>query len=110
MSMTTDPSSRDDALWRDGDRFPLSAAGGEFDLSFAPVSEVGVRPFAMQEVRYSRPGESFPRHAVVTVCPARQIRLVDGRTLREMCLAAPSMTKYDTDGKDVLVVDYAEDD
>ncbi|MBA2323041.1 MAG: hypothetical protein H0V92_03120 [Pseudonocardiales bacterium] len=108
--MTTDPSLQDDALWRDGDRFPLGAPGGEFELSFAAASEVGVRPFAMQEVRYSQPGESFPRPAVVVVCPARQIGLVAGRPLREVYSAAPSMTKYDTDGQDVLVVDYAEDD
>lgn len=108
--MTTDPNTRDDALWCDGDRFPLGAPGGEFDLSFAPVSATGVRPFAMQEVRYPRPGESFPRPAVVTVCPTRQIGLVDGRPLREVYSAAPSMTKYDTDGQDILVVDYAEDD
>ncbi len=64
----------------------------------------------MQQVRYSEPGRGFRRAAVVTVCPRRQIGLVDGRPLREIYSAAPSMTKDDTDGKDVLVVDYAEDD
>lgn len=103
-------ASYDDVLWRDRDRFPLGVRAGERPLSFAARSPPGTRPFAMQQVRYSEPGRGFRRAAVTSVCPRRQIGLVDGRPLREIYSAAPSMTKYDTDGKDVLVVDYAEDD
>lgn len=108
--MATDPIPHGDALWRGRDRFPLSPRGGEARLSFAVPSDAGIRPFAMQEVRYARPGESFRRSATVTLCAQRQIGLIRGRPLCEVYLAAPSMTKYDTDGQDILVVDYVEDD
>lgn len=102
--------SYDDVLWRDQDRFPLGVRAGELPLSFAARSQPGTRPFAMQQVRYSEPGRGFHRTAAIIVCRRRQIGVVDGRPLREVYSAAPSMTKYDTDGKDVLVVDYVEDD
>ena len=104
------PASHDDHLWRDQDRFPLGARGGEFRLSPEAPSGPGTRPFAMQEVRYSAGEQTFHRTGTVTVCPDRQIGVLDGRALREVYSMAPSMTKYDTDGQDVLVVDYAEDD
>lgn len=99
-----------DTLWRDQDRFPLAGRGGEIVLSSAVPSGPTTRPFAMQHVRYSTLGWAFSRAAKVVVCPRRQIGLVDGRPLGEVYSAAPSMTKYDTDGQDILVVDYAEDD
>ena len=100
----------DDDLGRDQDRFPLGARGGEVPLSFAVRSGPETRPFAMQEVSWTAQGRGFSRAGIVTVCPRRQIGLLGGRPLREIYSAAPSMTKYDTDGQDILVVDYAEDD
>jgi hypothetical protein len=99
----------DDMMWRDRDRFPLGKRGGEIRLLDEEPSSPGVRPFGLQNLTYST-GENAYRRPRIELCPERQIGLVDGKVAHEVVGSAPSMTKYDTDGQDILVVDYAEDD
>lgn len=94
-------------MWRECERFPTGQPGGTVVISEAAPSGEEIRPFGLRFVRYARTAGS-PR-PVMTWCPDRQIGLIDGKP-SFTCEDAPSMTKYDTDGKDVLVVDYAEDD
>ena len=91
-------------MWQDQDRFPLSST---------QVAEIAtdefVRPFGLRFVDYSpgRPRFSRPK---VTLCRERQIGLVDGRVATEVMPVAASMTQTESDGKDVLTVDWMTDD
>ncbi|TDW95199.1 hypothetical protein EV137_2533 [Kribbella pratensis] len=46
----------------------------------------------------------------MTLCPERQVGLVDGRPAIDVMPVAASMTQTESDGKDVLTVDWAVDD
>ena len=99
----------DDIMWRAQDRFPLGSVGGAFRLADNEPSSTATRPFALQNVSYST-GEHAYRTPQIDLCPERQIGLVDGKVAYEVLGAAPTMTKYDTDGRDSIAVDYMEDD
>lgn len=91
-------------MWQDKDRFPLSSA----QVAEITVDEF-VRPFGLRFVDYSpgRPRFSRPN---VTLCQERQIGLVDGRVATEVMPVAATMTQTESDGKDVLTVDWMADD
>lgn len=91
-------------MWQDKDRFPLSSA---------QVAEIAgddfVRPFGLRFVDYSAGRPRFNRPNV-TLCRERQVGLVDGRVATEVMPVAASMTQTESDGKDVLTVDWMTDD
>jgi putative ATP-grasp target RiPP len=91
-------------MWQDRDRFPLSST----QVAEITADEF-VRPFGLRFVDYSpgRPRFSRPR---VTLCQERQIGLVDGLVATEVMPVAASMTQTESDGKDVLAVDWSVDD
>ncbi|TCC56161.1 hypothetical protein E0H73_33960 [Kribbella pittospori] len=92
-------------MWREHDRFPLSALdpGGS-----RPPQAIG-RPFGLRFVVYS-PGRPRFTRPEVTLCPQRQIGLVGGVPTSEVMPMAATMTSYESDGKDVLTVDWMTDD
>ncbi|ONI67219.1 hypothetical protein BWI15_29130 [Kribbella sp. ALI-6-A] len=91
-------------MWQDEDRFSLSST----QVPVIAVQEF-VRPFGLRFVDYSpgRPRFSRPN---VTLCRERQIGLVDGRVATEVMPVAATMTHTESDGKDVLTVDWMADD
>lgn len=91
-------------MWQDQDRFPLSTA----QVAETTTDEF-VRPFGLRFVEYSpgRPRFSRPN---VTLCRQRQIGLVDGEVAVEVMPVAATMTQTESDGKDVLAVDWMTDD
>jgi hypothetical protein len=91
-------------MWQDQDRFPLSSS-----QVVETVSDDFVRAFGLRFVDYSpgRPRFSRPK---VTLCSERQVGLVDGRLATEVMPVAASMTQTESDGKDVLAVDWSVDD
>ena len=95
-------------MWRDHDRFPVS--------SLAPTRSnppgqppVVARPFGLRFVDYS-PGRPRFSRPEVKLCPQRQIGVVDGQPASQVMPMAASMTSVESDGKDVLTVDWATDD
>lgn len=91
-------------MWQDQDRFPL----GTTQVAEIP-NEGFVRPFGLRFVDYSpgRPRFSRPK---VTLCREQQVGLLDGRVATEVMPVAASMTQTESDGKDVLAVDWSVDD
>lgn len=96
-----------DAIWRDEDRFPLGRPGSVVAVSDDDPSGAGCRPFGLEFVTYST-GRAF-RQPAVTLCPRRQVGLVDGEPADEVLPVEAKMTAYESDGQDVLQVDYADD-
>lgn len=92
-------------MWQDQDRFPLSSAQV---AETTPTGEF-VRPFGLRFVDYS-PGRPRFNRPKVTLCRVRQVGLVDGRVATEVMPVAASMTQTESDGKDVLAVDWSVDD
>ncbi|MGW1340931.1 hypothetical protein ACWCOV_07730 [Kribbella sp. NPDC002412] len=68
-----------------------------------------MRPFGLQFADYS-PGRPRFSRPEVTLCPRRQIGLVTGLPASEVMPMAATMTSFESDGKDVLTVDWATDD
>ncbi|MFI7060324.1 putative ATP-grasp-modified RiPP [Kribbella sp. NPDC050124] len=95
-------------MWRDRDRFPVSTVDPGGSGAAQPKPSV-VRPFGLRFVDYSpgRPRFSRPQ---VTLCPRRQVGVVDGLPASEVMPMAATMTSFESDGKDVLTVDWATDD
>jgi putative ATP-grasp target RiPP len=94
-------------MWRDRDRFPVSTldpAGGSL-----PEPPTAARPFGLRFIDYS-PGRPRFTRPEVTLCPQRQVGLVDGLPASQVMPMAASMTSFESDGKDVLTVDWATDD
>ncbi|GAA1558426.1 hypothetical protein GCM10009789_09820 [Kribbella sancticallisti] len=91
-------------MWRDQDRFPVSSIGAAETKPDEPV-----RPFGLRFVDYSAGRPRFSR-PTVSLCRSRQIGLVDGRVATEVMPMAASMTQTESDGKDVLAVDWCVDD
>lgn len=94
-------------MWREHDRFPVSTidpAGGH-----AAEVPAAVRPFGLRYVAYS-PGRPRFTRPEVRLCPRRQVGLVDGVPASEVMPTAATMTSYESDGKDVLTVDWMTDD
>ncbi|MEV8376735.1 hypothetical protein AB0P21_28590 [Kribbella sp. NPDC056861] len=91
-------------MWQDQDRFPLSSAQASEALT-----EDLVRPFGLRFVDHSpgRPRFTRPR---VTLCGERQVGLVDGQLATGVMPLAATMTQTESDGKDVLAVDWMVDD
>lgn len=93
-------------MWQDQDRFPLGTRPTQ-------VAEIAadefVRPFGLRFVDYS-PGRPRFNRPKVTLCQERQVGLVDGRVATEVMPVAASMTQTESDGKDVLAVDWTVDD
>jgi putative ATP-grasp target RiPP len=94
-------------MWRDRDRFPVS----DLDPANGNASErqASIRPFGLRFVDYSPGRPKFVRPEV-TLCPRRQIGLVDGVPASQVMPMAATMTSYESDGKDVLTVDWMTDD
>jgi putative ATP-grasp target RiPP len=92
-------------MWREHDRFPVSA----LDPASISPAESAQRPFGLRFVTYS-PGRPRFNRPQVTLCPHRQIGLVGGAPASEVMPMAATMTSYESDGKDVLVVDWMTDD
>jgi len=93
-------------MWRDRDRFPASAldpAGSSHADPPAP------RPFGLRFVDYS-PGRPRFTRPEVTLCTQQQVGLVDGVPASQVMPMAASMTQFESDGKDVLTVDWGTDD
>lgn len=95
-------------MWRDHDRFPVSTVdpAGSDRAQREPRL---VRAFGLRFVDYS-PGRPRFTRPEVTLCPRRQIGLVAGRPAGEVMPMAATMTSFESDGKDVLTVDWATDD
>lgn len=91
-------------MWQEQDRFPLSST-----QVADTTTDRFVRPFGLRFVDYSpgRPRFSRPK---VTLCRERQVGLVDGQVATEAMPVAASMTQTESDGKDVLAVDWSVDD
>jgi putative ATP-grasp target RiPP len=92
-------------MWREHDRFPVSTV----DPAHSRATELAQRPFGLRFVTYSPGRPRFIRPAV-TLCPRRQIGLVDGIAASELMPMAATMTSTESDGKDVLTVDWMTDD
>jgi putative ATP-grasp target RiPP len=90
-------------MWQDQDRFPLSSAQA------TETPDDFVRPFGLRFVDYS-PGRPRFSRPEVTLCRERQIGLVDGQVATEVLPVAATMTQTESDGKDVLAVDWMVDD
>lgn len=93
-------------MWRDHDRVPASAldpAGSSHAEQTAP------RPFGLRFVDYS-PGRPRFTRPQVTLCAQQQVGLVDGVPASQVMPMAASMTQFESDGKDVLTVDWGTDD
>ncbi len=91
-------------MWREQDRFPVSALDPAGN-----ASTQAVRPLGLQFVAYS-PGRPRFNRPQVMLCPHRQVGLVDGMPASEVMPMAATMTSYESDGKDVLTVDWMTDD
>ncbi|WP_329483093.1 hypothetical protein OG555_12960 [Kribbella sp. NBC_01484] len=92
-------------MWREHDRFPVST----LDPAGGSPAEAAVRPFGLRFVDYSPGRPRFTRPGV-TLCPQRQVGLVGGAPASEVMPMAATMTSYESDGKDVLAVDWMTDD
>jgi putative ATP-grasp target RiPP len=92
-------------MWREQDRFPVSALDPAENRPAATTS----RPFGLRFVDYS-PGRPRFTRPEVKLCPQAQIGLVDGVPASEALPTAATMTSYESDGKDVLTVDWMTDD
>jgi putative ATP-grasp target RiPP len=90
-------------MWQDQDRFPLSSAQA------METTDDFVRPFGLRFVDYS-PGRPRFSRPEVTLCRERQIGLVEGQVATEVLPVAATMTQTESDGKDVLAVDWMVDD
>jgi putative ATP-grasp target RiPP len=113
-------------VWRDRDRFPTSTTDPETDPSTDPETEpvvllgsgsvaapvaapVAVRPFGLRFVDYS-PGRPRFTRPQVSLCPDRQVGVVAGELASDLMPMAATMTSVESDGKDVLRVDWVKDD
>lgn len=99
-------------MWRDQDRFPVSTYGPADRISAADdyeTTEEALRPFGLRFVAYS-PGRPRFTRSEVSLCPERQVGVVEGRLASEVMPMAATMTSFESDGKDVLKVDWAKDD
>jgi putative ATP-grasp target RiPP len=92
-------------MWCEHDRFPVST----LDPAGSQVAEATTRPFGLRFVDYS-PGRPRFSRPEVTLCPQRQIGMVAGVPASEVMPTAATMTSYESDGKDVLTVDWMADD
>jgi hypothetical protein len=92
-------------MWQEQDRFPLSNA----QVAGSPAGNVFDRPFGLRFVDYS-PGRPRFNRPKTRLCLKQQIALVDGRPAIDVMPVAASMTQTESDGKDVLTVDWAVDD
>ncbi|GAB2665107.1 putative ATP-grasp-modified RiPP [Kribbella swartbergensis] len=95
-------------MWRDQDRFPVSNLDPA-DTKSRRKPPIAVRPFGLRFADYS-PGRPRFIRPEVTLCPERQIGVVDGQPASQVMPAAATMTSVESDGKDVLTVDWATDD
>jgi putative ATP-grasp target RiPP len=94
-------------MWREHDRFPASTIDPAGTVSAEAMAVV--RPFGLRFVTYS-PGRPRFNRPEVMLCPHRQVGLVDGVPASEVMPVAATMTSYESDGKDVLTVDWMADD
>jgi hypothetical protein len=95
-------------MWRDQDRFPVSSL--EPARSNRPERRsVATQPFGLRFVDRS-PGRPRFIRPDVTLCPRRQIGLVARQLASDVMPMAATMTSFESDGKDVLTVDWATDD
>ncbi len=92
-------------MWQELDRFPLSSA----QIAGRPDGKAFNRPFGLRFVDYS-PGRPRFKRPKVTFCQEQQIALIDGQPAIDVMPVAATMTQTESDGKDVLTVDWAVDD
>lgn len=103
----------DDLVFRSGDLFPLStrfgdvAQGGDLPVNFRPV------PYGLRHavpVRPEDPGMAVDARAL-TLCPERQIALLDGEPLSVHAARTNGKTRipYDTDTAHKKKPDYEPD-
>lgn len=95
-------------MWRDRDRFPATTIDGAAAVT-EDTENHSTRPFGLRFVDYS-PGRPRFVRPEVTLCPDLQIGLVDGEAAIDVMPVAASMSQFESDGKDVLVVDWGTDD
>ncbi|WP_433014700.1 hypothetical protein [Kribbella sp. CA-294648] len=95
---------QENIMWQDQDRFPLSSMQGA-----ETSADEFVRPFGLRFVDYS-PGRPRFNPPTVTLCRERQVGLVNGQLATEVMPVAATMTQTESDGKDVLTVDWMADD